>query len=198
MAMAVGKAIDSALSEFGHQIRAGRRPTQAAIGRHAAVLLDEALEEQAVALAPAELAATRQEIEEVVRVYRGSEIAGLARPRSRVILIGEAVGVYAQPDYWDGRARFYEMKSFRADPIPPDVQLQLRLFQLAFPALEAVLFCIDRHARPVVASRRTIPAPTPEAATETLRDAYRIGQELGAEKVREYVEGPFVAYPAPA
>jgi hypothetical protein len=197
LAMAVGRAIDGALSEFGHQIRSGRRPTQAGISRLAAELLDEALGEEAVTVDGPTRGSTLAKIEEVVRAYRGSEIAGLARPKTRVILIGEHVGVYAQPDYWDGRARFYEMKSFRADPIPPDVQLQLRLFQLAFPRLEAVLFCLDRHATPVAVFRRVIPPPTATEVTETLALAYRTALASGVEKVREYVEGPFVSYPAP-
>ncbi len=197
VAIATGRAIDGALSEFGHQIRSGRRPTQAAIGRLAAELLDDALAELAVVLEPVARASTLAKVEEVVRVYRGSEIAGLARPKSRVIVIGETVGVYAQPDFWDARSRFYELKSFRADPIPPDVQLQLRLFQLAFPTLEAVLFCLDRHATPVAVSRRVIPAPSSSEAEETLALAYRVGLASGVDKVLEYVDAPILRYALP-
>jgi hypothetical protein len=196
--MAVGKAIDSSLAQWGHQLRQGRRPTQSGMVKVASELLDEALAEAAVALAPPERAATMQQIEEVLRAYRGSDIAGLARPRTRVIVIGGKVGVYAQPDYWDGRSRFFEMKSYRAVPLPPDVALQMRLFQLAFPAFEAVLVCLDRHSRPVETTSFTVPAPSQEEAASALRCALGLGLEFGQEKVLEYVEGPFVHYSLPS
>ena len=195
--MAIGKAIDGALSQLGHQIRQGRRPTQAAISSLAASLLDEALDEAAVVLPAPEKDATLRRVQEVVKAYRQSEIAGLPRPRTRVFVVEGRVGVYAQPDYWDGRGRFFEMKSYRAIPPPPDVALQIRLFQLAYPRFEAVLVCLDRHTSPVQASTAIIPSPTPEEATATLRLAYQLGTEFGQEKVLEYVEGPFVHYHLP-
>jgi hypothetical protein len=134
----------------------------------------------------------------VLQAYRLSEIFGLARPRTRVIVIGGTVGVYAQPDYWDGRGRFFEMKSYRAIPPPPDVALQLRLFQLAFPQFEAVLVCIDRHARPVETTSAVIPPLTREETASALRLAFDVGWEFGHEKVLEYMEGPFTHYPLPA
>jgi hypothetical protein len=197
VAMAVGKAIDGVLSDLGHQLGQGRRPTQAATGRLAVALLDDALAENAVRLEPVDRAATLAEIEEVVRAYRRSEIAGLARPRTRVFLVGEAVGVYAQPDYWDRRRRFFEMKSYRAIPPPPDVALQLDLFQLAYPGFEAVLVCLDRHRRPVEVTSAVLPALTPARSAAALRLAYDVGSAFGEEKVLEYVEGPVVRYALP-
>ena len=196
--MATGKAIDSRLSDLGHQLRLGRRPTQASSERAAAELLDEALAEAAVRLEPSDRAATLAEVGEVVRAYRRSEIAGLPRPRTRVFLIGGAVAVYAQPDYWDGRRRFFEMKSYRAIPPPPDVALQLALFQLAFPGFEAVLVCLDRHHRPVEAASAVVAPLGPEASATTLRTAYDAGLAFGEEKVLEYVEGTRVHYELPA
>jgi len=198
IAMATGKAIDSALSEFGHQLREGRHPTQAGIARLAESLLDEALEEAAVRLATTERERTLGQIQAVLRAYRRSEIAGLARPRTRIFLIDGKVGVYAQPDYWDGRARFFEMKSFRAIPPSPEVTLQLRLFQLAYPGFEAVLVCLDRHAVPAETTSTVFPSPTPEEEATVLRLAYDQGLQFGQEKVLEYLEGPFVHYACPA
>lgn len=195
--MAVGKAIDAALTEYGHELRRGRRPTLTAMVGWAGSLLDDALAEGAVALPVPDRARTMVQVEAVLRAYRGSELAGLARPRTRVMLIGQTVGVYAQPDYWDGRGRFFEFKTFRAVPPPPDVALQVRLFQLAFPKFESVLFCIDRHAVPVQVLSATIPPPTPRETAAALRLAYDTGLELGQEKVLEYVEGPFVYYEIP-
>jgi hypothetical protein len=194
VAMAVGKAIDGVLTRFGHDLRQGRHPTQTAMGRLGETLLDEALEEAAVALEPPERETTLRQIQEVVRAYRRSEIAGLARPRTRIFLIDGKVGVYAQPDYWDGRRRFFEMKSYRAIPPPPDVALQVRLFQLAYPGFEAVLVCLDRHSSPVEVSSAIVPPSTPDEVTGTLRAAFELGREFGEEKVLEYVEGPFVHY----
>jgi hypothetical protein len=198
IAMATGKAIDGALSQFGHLLRRGSHPSQASIAGLASDLLDEALDEAAVTLPPAEKEATMRRIEELLRAYRRSEIAGLTRPKTRVVLIEGQVGVYAQPDYWDGHRRFFEMKSYRAIPPPPDVALQLRLFQLAFPAMEAVLICLDRHASPVRTTAAVVPPPTSDEAEATLRLAYDLGLQHGQPKVIEYMDGPFVRYSLPA
>ncbi len=197
VAMAEGKAIDGALSQLGHQLRQGRRPSQASMVALAASLLDESLEEAAVALAPEQREASLRRVQDVIRAYRRSEIAGLARPKTRVILIEGKVGVYAQPDYWDGHGRVFEMKSYRAIPPPPDVLLQLRLFQLAFPQSETVLVCLDRHASPVEVASLVMTRPTEAEVSSCLREAFRLGSEFGEEKVLEYVEGPFVAYRLP-
>jgi hypothetical protein len=194
VAMAMGKAIDGALSQFGYEYREGRRPTAAAMRRYGERVLDEGLEEATVTIPAAERARLLAQLESVVQAYRRSELLGLPRPHSRVILIDGEVGVYAQPDYWDGRSRIFEMKSYPAIPPPPDVALQLRLFQLAFPGLETVLVCLNRHATPVTTTSATIPAPTPAEARDALLLALRTGREAGEEKVLEYVTGPFVHY----
>ena len=194
IAMAVGKVIDGALADLGYQLRLGRHPTQAGLDAHARSLLEEALAENAVEMPAAEKEATLQRVREVTRAYRRSELAGLSRPKTRVCLIDGKVGVYAQPDFWDGRARVFELKSFRAVPLPPDITLQVRLFQLAFPGFQTVLVCLDRHATPVETTSVVVPAPTAEETGETLRLAFDLGRQFGQEKVLEYVEGPFVLY----
>jgi len=197
VAKAVGRAIDTALSDAGHRVRQGRRPTASAMRSFAEAVLDEEIDTAGAELATADRAAILDQIDGVLRAYRASEIFGLARPKTRVILIGGEVGVYAQPDYWDGSRRFFEMKSYLAIPPPPDVALQLRLFQLAFPQLESTLICIDRHSVPVTTRSLVVPPPTPEDAARALRRALEVGREHGAPKVLEYVEGPFVTYPSP-
>ena len=198
LAMAVGRAIDTALSEIGHQARLGRRPTTSGMRTLAAQRLDEETETATVDLSPERRTAILTEIHAVMQAFRGSEIFGLSRPKTRVILIGDEVGVYAQPDYWDGRGRFFEMKSYLAIPPPPDIALQLRLFQLAYPGFEAVLICLDRHTAPVVPRSSPIPPPTPDEAADALRRAWDLGRTAGEPKVLEYVDGPFVRYPTPA
>ncbi len=197
IAMATGRAIDSLLADLGHQLRLGRRPTPTSSARAAEELLDAALAEEAVRLEPPVREATLATIGEVARAYRRSEIAGLARPRTRVFVVGGAVAVYAQPDYWDGRRRFFEMKSYRAIPPPPDVALQLALFQLAYPGFDAVLVCLDRHRRPVDVLSAPVPPLTAERSAATLRTAYDVGIAFGEEKVLEYVEEARVHYPLP-
>jgi len=196
--MAAGKAIDGALTQFGHEFRQRRRPTATAMRALGERLFDEALEEAAVEIPAPDREKILAQFRGVLQAYRQSEIFGLARPRTRVIVIGGKVGVYAQPDYWDGRGRFFEMKSYRAIPPPPDVALQLRLFQLAFPQFEAVLVCIDRHARPVETTAAVIPPLAREETASALRLAFDLGWEFGQEKVLEYMEGPFTHYPLPA
>ncbi len=195
--LAVGTAIDHALSRFGHEFRTGRRPTASAMRALAGSVLDEELEALAAEIGAEERAVVLSQIEGVLVAFRRSELFGLARPRTRLIAIGTEVGIYAQPDYWDGRGRFFEMKSYRAIPPPPDVALQLRLFQLAFPGFEAALVCIDRHRAPVETTSLVVPPPTSEEAEATLRLAYDLGREHGQEKVLEYLDAPTVRYSVP-
>lgn len=197
IAMAVGKAIDGALAQFGHQFRQGRRPTATAMRVLAETLLDEALEEAAVEVTAPEREKILSQLHGVLPAYRRSEIFGLARPKTRVIVINGQVGVYAQPDYWDGRSMFFEMKSYPAIPPPPEVALQVRLFQLAFPQFEAVLVCINRHTSPVETTSAHIPPLTLAESVSTLHLAYDLGRQFGQEKVLEYMEGPFVRYTLP-
>jgi hypothetical protein len=197
VAKAIGRAIDGTLSQVGYQFRQGRRPTTTAMRSLAESLLDDEIETAGAELSAADRAKVLGQIHGVLQAFRNSEIFGLSRPKTRVILIEDRVGVYAQPDYWDGTRRFFEMKSYLAIPPPPDVALQLRLFQLAFPQLESVLICIDRHAVPVATRSLLLPPPTPTESAAALRRAFEVGLEHGEAKVLEYVEGPFVQYPLP-
>jgi hypothetical protein len=193
LGLAVGKAIDSALARFSHEFSRRLRPTVVAMNRFAAEVLDDELAETGVQLAPETRPTVLAQIAGVLKAFRASPAFSLARPRSRLLLIDESVGVYAQPDFWDpGARRFYEMKSYRAVPSRPDVALQLSLFQLAFPGFDAVLLCFDRHATPI----ETIVAPVaplegPEI-DRVLDLAFRVGTENGQERVLEYVDNPVI------
>jgi hypothetical protein len=197
VAMATGKSIDGTLAQFGYESRQGRRPTATAMRALAESLLDDALGETGATVPPAERERILGQVRAVLQAYRRSEILGLARPRTRVILIDGTVGVYAQPDFWDGVGRIYEMKSYPAIPPSPDNALQLRLFQLAYPQFETVLVCFNRHADPVEMTSAVIAPPSLEETNATLRAAYALGKEFGMEKVLEYMPGPFIPYALP-
>jgi len=192
--MAVGKAIDEALSHFSHEFGQSRRPTLTAMNRWAAEILDRELADADVQLTPEDRERELVGVAGVLRAFRQSEVMGMSRPKSRMILINGQVGVYAQPDYWDGRDRFFEMKSYLAFPMPPDVRLQLQLFQCAFPGFRAFLACFDRHATPVTSTIELIPPLEPATLEEILKLAYRTGLEKGTPKVLEYVDNPAVRY----
>ena len=192
--MAVGKAIDGALARFSYEFRQGRRPTMSAMNRIGASLLDEELADADLTLPPGDREKLGVEVAGVIQSFRGSELFGLYRPRSRMILINEQVGVYAQPDYWDGRSRFYEMKSYNALPPRPDVALQLKLFQLAFPGFRAFLACFDRHAHPVGSTLTEMPPIDRPASEATLTLAYQAAEVNGQAKVLEYIDSPIVRY----
>jgi hypothetical protein len=192
--MAAGKAIDEALSRFSYEFSQSRRPTFTAMGRWATELLDSELADADVQLSAGQRDQQLAEIFGVLRAFRNSELMGLTRPRSRMILINEEIGVYAQPDYWDGKDRFYEMKSYQASPVPADVRLQIQLFQCAFPGFRAFLACFDRHATPVTTSIEPVAPLEPATVDEVLKLAFRIGVEKGTPKVLEYVDNPAVRY----
>jgi hypothetical protein len=197
MGMAVGKAIDETLSRYSHEFGQARRPTVASMQRLATEVLDRELADADLVLAPSDREKQLSAVFGVLQAFRRSEVMGLPRPRTRLILINERVGIYAQPDYWNGRDRFYEMKSYLARPTPPDVELQLRLFQCAFPKFRAYLACFDRHATPVTTVIEEVPLLPSEAAEGVLKLAYRTGLDLGTEKVLEYVDNPVVRYTIP-
>jgi hypothetical protein len=194
---AIGKAVDGALARFGYEFRQGRRPTASAMKTLAEAVLDDELEGAGAEISSLEREKALQQIDGVLRAFRQSEIFGLTRPRTRIILIQNEVGVYAQPDFWDGKGRFFEMKTYRAIPPPPDVELQLRIFQLAYPRFESVLVCFNRHTQPVEAASLRIPAPSEAEASRVLRLAYEVGRRHGEEKVLEYLDEPTLHYPLP-
>ena len=195
--MAVGKAIDETLSRFSYEFRQGRRPTMTSMRRLAVETLDQELADADLTLPGVERERQLAAVFGVLQSFRTSELMGLSRPRSRIILLNGRVGVYAQPDYWDGRDRFYEMKSYFARPLPPDVKLQVELFQCAFPDFEALLACFDRHADPVTVTIERLPALPEAERLEVLKTAYRVGLEKGTEKVLEYMDNPIVRYTIP-
>ena len=143
---------------------------------------------------PTQERALLAELAPLLRAFRRSALIGLGRPKSRLILINGVAGIYAQPDYWDGQHRFFEMKSYRAIPPRDAVRLQLELFQVAFPGFEAILVCYDRHAPVVEEERLTMEAMTPERTAELLDVAGRIVLEHGVERVLEYVDSPITGY----
>ncbi len=195
--MAAGKAIDVAVTEMSHQYRARRRPTVASIERLAEETFDDEIAAAAADLDALARARELREISGAVRAFRSSPLLGLARPKSRLILIDERVGIYAQPDYWDGSDRFYEMKSYHADPVPPEVVLQLTLFQLAFPGFRAFLAEIDRHAEPVRAVIRPVPPVNDSERDRVLRVSREVALVQGEERVLEYIDSPVVRYSLP-
>jgi hypothetical protein len=197
VAMAVGKAIDATLSRVSYEAGRGRGPSRSAMQRLAAETLDDAVAEAAVPLSADDRARELATVDAVVQAFRRSEVMGLARPRSRLILVNERWGIYAQPDYWDGRGRFYEMKSYHATPTPPDVVLQLRLFQAAFPTFRAYLASFDRHAHPVTTTIEEVPPLAPATLDEVLALGVRTARASGVDKVLEYIDVPVVRYVRP-
>ncbi|MCI4340125.1 MAG: hypothetical protein L3J73_02490 [Thermoplasmata archaeon] len=195
--MAVGKAIDATLSRYSHDFAQARRPTQTAMNRMAAEILDEELADVDIQMEAADREKHLSAISGVLQAFRKSEVMGLPRPRSRMILINGRVGVYAQPDYWDGRQRIFEMKSYHANPVPPDVTLQIELFQCAFPGFRAFLAWFDRHAVPVTTTIEEVPPLDSVVVEQVLRLALRTGLEKGVDKVQEYIDSPLVPYTIP-
>jgi hypothetical protein len=191
---AVGKAIDETLSRYSYEFAQGRHPTRTAMNRLATETLDDELANAGVELTAEDRAVQLATIAGVVQAFRRSPLMGLTRPRSRLILINARVGVYAQPDYWDGRDRVYEMKSYHATPTPPDIRLQVQLFQCAFPRFRTFLAWFDRHANPVTTTVDEVPPLEAAAVEEVLRLAYRIGLEKGTDKVLEYIDNPLIHY----
>jgi hypothetical protein len=197
LGMAVGKAIDGALSQWSHQFGRVQGVTAASVKRYAHQLLEQELKDVDLTPDAATLASAQAEVERVVQAFRKSEVFGMPRPRSRLVVINQVAGVYAQPDYWDGATRFFEMKSFRAVPPPPDVECQVRVFQLAFPGLRSFLACFNRHADPVETLVAEVPPPEAQVRDALLREMLALALAEGKLKVLEYVENPIVRYEVP-
>ncbi len=195
---AAGLAVDSAMSDFAHGVRQGRRPSVARTVEVAMARFDDAVAEAGAEPDATRRAAALEQAEAVLRAYRNSPIVGLPRPRSRLVVVGGEVGMYAQPDFWDGRSRFFEVKSYRATPDRPELALQLRLFQLAFPGFEATLVAFDRFARPVAVLTSSVPPLREDDREPALRRVLDCGRRLGEPKVAHYLTADRIDYPAPA
>lgn len=194
IARATGKAVDHALSQWSHLHRQNLRPTAASISRAARETLEEELRDADVVPTAEQRELALRQITGVLQAFRKSPLFGLSRPRSHLLLIDGDVGVYAQPDFWDPSRCFYEMKTFRAVPPSAEVALQVNLFQLAFPGLVSYLACFDRYRDPVETTIAEVPPLSRERVKELLAQARRIGQEIGQEKVLEYIDLQKVAY----
>ena len=79
-----------------------------------------------------------------------------------------------------------------------DVQLQLDLFQLAFPEFTERLVSLDRHADPVTLTLDTISPVSAERKRELLVTSRELALVHGVEKVLRYVDAPMIRYPAEA
>jgi len=192
--MIAGRVIDTTLSQASHEVRIGRKPTATSLLAAAGAQYDELLAETDLDPDPARRTATLEEVGAVLKAFRASPLYGLPRPRTRWIRINDEVGMYAQPDFWDPRGTFYEMKSYRPVPVPADVATQLRCFQLAYPNARGILIGFDRRARPVGTTAVAV-EPTPPAEREhLLRRILDIGREVGLPKVEEYLAPPSAQY----
>jgi hypothetical protein len=189
---AEGKAIDAALNRFSYDAGRGGRPSVSSVVASAETIFREELRDAQLSLDPAAAESFRSRVRDLARLFRQSELAGQARPRTRLLVIDGDAGIYAQPDFWDGRARIFELKSYRAIPPPPDVTLQLELFQLAFPGFEERLVCLDRHATPPSIHAVTVGPIAGPRRLEVLTIARDVARAHGTEKVLRFVDSPIV------
>lgn len=189
---ALGKAIDGTLASWTHLYRQGPRLTATAMRRQAMEALDQELRDADLSIAPETRERAQRQVEGTLQAFRKSALFGLSRPRTRLLLVNREWGYYAQPDYWDGQSTFYEMKAYRAFPSPPDVTLQLQLFQLAYPGCRGILASFPRHEDPVVADLHEVTPLTAEATEALLGTIAPWVLRDGALKVLEYVDLPVV------
>jgi len=194
LGMITGLVIDTTVSKCSHDARLGRKTSTSSLVRGATEQFDQAVADADLPVTPEDRTTALEQVAGVLKAFRASPVYGLLRPKSRLIVVNEEIGVYAQPDFWDGRARFYEMKSYRPIPIPPDVATQLRLFQIAFPGFEAVLIGFARHVRPVETTMQLMPPVGETEQQLALRHALLVGREKGLPTVLEYVDHPIIPY----
>ena len=185
-------ALYSSLRRFSYDAACGGWPLVASVVASAETILREELRDAELSLDPAAAEAFRAKVRDLTRLFRQSELAGQARPRTRLLVIDGDAGIYAQPDFWDGRARIFELKSYRAIPPPPDVTLQLELFQLAFPGFEERLVCLDRHGTPPSIHAVTVGPISGARSLEVLAAARAVARAHGAEKVLRFIDSPIV------
>ncbi|MGC8596636.1 MAG: hypothetical protein ACP5NY_01820 [Thermocladium sp.] len=81
--------------------------------------------------------------------FKSTPAFGLLRPKTRLIVIDDLVGIYVQPDFYDGE-NIYEVKTF--DPRGVNyVKYQVRLFQLGYPGSKAILVGFDKATnKPII------------------------------------------------
>lgn len=110
--------------------------------------------------------------------FKSTPAFGLLRPKTRLIVIDDLVGIYVQPDFYDGE-NIYEVKTF--DPRGVNyVKYQVRLFQLGYPGSKAILIGFDKATnKPIIL---TIDPINDMDKNEILRNALSYGLINGIDE----------------
>ncbi|KJE48957.1 MULTISPECIES: hypothetical protein [Acidiplasma] len=147
--MVIGKCLDDTVSKmvyFKNRHIINRDITIKALRSYTALLKDE-LHKNCISLENSDLRYYYAMGWKFINAFKKSVIYenSLLRDRTRIIIINDEAGIYAQPDFVDYENKtIYEMKSFSLKPLPEYVRLQARVFQLAYPDFKTVLIAFPR------------------------------------------------------
>jgi hypothetical protein len=119
-----------------------------------------------------------QQASMMILAYKQTPIykQSLLRPKTRVVVINDKIGVYMQPDFYDPCSdTFYEVKSY---PLRKDEYMfkrlcyQVKLYQLAYPKSKAVAvgFCNGNNGSNSGYELLELPSLTPREKLQLLQE----------------------------
>ncbi len=114
----------------------------------------------------------------ILEAFQRTPAFGLLRPKTRLVVIDESIGMYVQPDFYDGYS-IYEVKSFNPTKTRY-AYYQVRLFQLGgYPDSEAVLVGFDGNTLDPIIIR--INRISEEDRHRIIMDVAKFGSSNGVE-----------------
>lgn len=119
-----------------------------------------------------------------INAFKKSELYEntLLRDRTRLIIINDEAGIYAQPDFVDYYNEImYEMKSFSLKPVPKYVKMQVKIFQLAYPGFESKLIAFPRDDGYIKVQKITVKEQAERTKKILLKKLYKFVIDNGDE-----------------
>ncbi len=117
-----------------------------------------------------------------INAFKKSEVYknNLLRDKTRLIIINNSAGIYAQPDFVDYYNEImYEMKSFSLKPIPEYVKIQVKIFQLAYPDFESKLIAFPRDQDYIKTQIITVKKQAERTKKSLLKKLYKFTMDNG-------------------
>ncbi len=172
-----GSAFDKAMVKMNYYYRRGVDNYLEAAVNYMSLAMKEEAARMGIKLSSEDEGRMIERGGRMLEAFQRTPAFGLLRPKTGLVVIDESIGMYVQPDFYDGDS-IYEVKSFN----PAKTRYayyQVRLFQLGYPDSEAVLVGFDGEALDPIIIR--INKMDEEDRNGIVRDVAEFGSSNGIE-----------------
>jgi hypothetical protein len=173
-----GSVFDKAMVKMNYYYKRGVDDFLEAALKYMSLILDHEAAILGIKLMPDQRDNILSRGKAMLDAFKSTPAFGLLRPKTRLVVIDDLVGVYVQPDFYDGET-IYEVKTF--DPRGVNyVKYQVKLFQLGYPGSKAILIGFDKATnKPIIL---TIDPINDVDKNELMKQALAFGLINGAEE----------------